>query len=157
MPITFATSVLLLAFAPTRHRHQRGTDDAIVESICLLMLLNNGPLRLIRRDMCDRFVFVWIEWLADRVDALESLGFEDRSELPLDEPHPLDPRGPLELVGDRGQRAVVPVEDVEELRDQIGFPELRELGTLGLRPLAVVSEVRGHPLAIVRKLGLFLA
>src|SRR6058998_2266021 len=100
MPMTFAISVLLLAFAPARHRHQSGTDDPVVESICLLVFLDDRPLRLLGRDMCDRFVFARVERLPDGVDALEPLGLEDPAQLPLDEPHAFDPRCSLELVGD---------------------------------------------------------
>src|SRR5438034_5281449 len=152
MPMTFATSVLLLAFAPTRHRHQRGTDNPVVESICLLVFLDDGPLRLFRRNVRDRFVLVRIERLPDGVDALETLGFEDPAELPLDEPHAFDPRRPLELVRDRCQGAVVRVEHVEQPRDEIGLREFREFRALGFVALAVVREIRGHALQVVREL-----
>src|SRR5438093_9039283 len=96
MPITFAMSVLLLAFAPARHRHQSGTDDPVVESICLLMLLDDRPLRLVGRDMRDRFVLVRVERLPDGVDALAPLGLEDGATLPFDRPHPPGPPRPLQ-------------------------------------------------------------
>src|SRR5436309_14656525 len=112
MPITFAMSVLLLAFAPARHRHQSGTDDPVVESICLLMLLDDRPVRLVGRDMRDRFVLVRVERLPDGVDALEPLGLEDGAKLAFDEPPALDPRGPLELLRERSEGPVVPVDAV---------------------------------------------
>ena len=103
--------------------------------------------------MRDRLVLVWIEGLPHRLHRLEALALEDAAELALDEPHPLHPRLPLELLGDRRQRSVVPVEDVEELRDEIGLRELRELGPFGVVALAIVREIRGHALEVVREPG----
>ena len=99
-------------------------------------------------------VQIGIERLPERFHGRESLGLEDRPELALDEPHALDPRGAPEVVRDRGERAVVAVEHVEQLRDEVGLRELRELRALRLVALAVIREVGGEALEIVRELGL---
>src|SRR6266850_6140157 len=126
--------------------HHRGPDDPIVQPIRLLVLSDDCSLGLVALNVRDGLVLVRVEGLAERIDRLEALGLEDGAQLSLDEPHAVDPRRALELIGDRRERAVVGVEDVEQLRDEIGLRELREVVPLGLVSLAVVGEVSRHPL-----------
>ena len=117
------------------------------------MLLDDRAFRLLRRHVRDRLVLVRIEGQPERLHRGQPLRLEDRAELALDEPHALDPGRASELVGDRRERAIVPVEHVEQARDEIRLRELREIGALGLVPLAIVREVRGHALQIIGELA----
>src|SRR6266851_143080 len=133
--------------------HHGGADDPVVKPIRLLVFFDDGPLWLVALDVRDRLVLVRVEGLAERVDRLQALGLEDLTQLALDEPHALDPGRRLELVGDGGERAVVGIEHVEQLRDEVGLRELRELHTLRIAALAVVREVGRHALQVARELG----
>src|SRR6267378_8477775 len=105
------------------------------------MLLDDRALGLVRGDVRDSLVLVWIEWQSERFHRPEALRFEDASQLSLEEPHALDPRRALELVRDRRERAIESVEHVENFRDQVRLRELGELGPLRFIALAVVREV----------------
>src|SRR5258706_15011316 len=142
MPITRGMCLLPLL----GDGHHCRANDPVVQPIRLLMLFDDCSFGFVALDVRDGVVQIRIERLSQRIDGLQPLGLEDLAQLALDEPHALDPRRGLELLGDRRERPVVRVEYVEELRDEVRFGELRELDPLGVVALAEIGEIRGHAL-----------
>src|SRR5687767_3687223 len=136
MPMTFAMSLLLCVASrlsssswiteiscrkvgTTGHGHQRRPDQPIVQPVSLLVFVDDRSLGFARRNVRDGLVQVRVERLPDRLERLQALALEQLSQLPLDEPQTLEPRLTLGFRRGRLERAVVAVEHVEELADQV--------------------------------------
>src|SRR5579875_231361 len=103
----------------------------------------------------QRLFLPGIEWLSDRLDALDPFAVQHRSKLPLDQD---DALGPVRI-GQRGRkrlhRALEVVKRWQNFENRIGSGASREISAFLLNPTFVVDEVGLRSLGEI-KVGLAL-